>query len=146
MTFEEKEAWLNRAFELSKEWPYLREEREEVRRLRERCTDTSVSIDGGSGSASSNTTENKIVSYVAVSLRYGKTLEQQANIYLATKAEIRRAINTLKNPAERAVLSGRFLRFKKLPEIAKKLHYSVSQVKRLKKAGIEKIIIKDATK
>lgn len=146
MTFDEKEAWLNRAFELSKEWPYLREEREEVRRLRERCTDTSVSIDGGSGSASGNTTENKIVSYIAVSLRYGKTLEQQANIYLATKAEIRRAINTLKNPAERAVLSGRFLRFKKLPEIAKKLHYSVSQVKRLKKAGIEKIIIKDATK
>lgn len=144
MTFEEKEKWLNRAFELSKEWPYLKEEYDEVRRLHDRCTDISANTEPGLGSGG-NSTENKYIQYVSASRSYGKSLQMQTEIFIATKGEISRAIRTLKNPAERAVLSGRFLRFKRLPEIAKKLHYSLSQVKRLKKQGIEKIIIKEDT-
>lgn len=143
MTIQEKEAWLNRAFELAPEQAYLKEELEELRRLRDRCTDTSVNISSSSGGSGGNATEAKLITYAAAAERYSREVEEQLRHYYAVKAEIREAISSLSNPAERAILSARFLRFHKLEDIARRLHYSLSQVKRLKRRGIEKIKLKD---
>lgn len=145
MTIQEKEAWLNRAFELVPEQAYLKEELEELRRLRDRCTDTSVNISGSSGGSCGNATEAKLITYAAAAELYSREVEEQYRRYYAIKAEIKQAIDTLNDPAERAVLTGRFLRFHKLDDIARRLHYSLSQVKRLKRRGIEKIRLKDDT-
>ena len=142
--FEKKEAWLNRAFELRKERPSLDAEWRELQRLRDACTDTSVKI-GGTKVGSGNSTENKYIRYAAASDDDFKQLSADRNRYYQIRAEIKAAISALPNGAERAVLYARFIRFKKLSEIAKMTHYSISHVKRLKQRGIAHICIKDDT-
>lgn len=145
MTFKEKEAWLNRAFEFLKERPFLNEEWREMQRLRDICTDTSAKLTGSGKGNADNSTEIKYVKYADASDRYYKQLAADRNRYLKAKAEIKEAINGLPIPQERAVLLARFIRFKKLSEIAKQTHYSISHVKRLKQRGIAHICIKDDT-
>ena len=143
--FEKKEAWLNRAFELRKERPSLDEEWRELQRLRDAATDISSKISGTKG-GSGNSTENKYIRYAAASEEYYKQLSGERSRYYQIRAEIKAAIAELPNGAERAVLYARFIRFKKLSDIAKITHYSISHVKRLKQRGIEHICIKDDTK
>ena len=146
MTFEEKEAWLNRAFEMRRERPSLNEEWKELQRLRDACTDTSVKYGDKGGKANGNSTEAKYVRFADASDAYYRQLKADRERYLKAKAEIKQVINELPVAAERAVLTARFIRFKKLSEIARMTHYSISHVKYLKRRGIEHICIKDNTK
>ena len=145
MTYKEKEAWLNRAYELRKERPALIEEWKELQRLRDICTDTSVKLSGSGGRSSGNATETKYVRLADASEAYYQQVRAERERYLSVKAEIRKAINALPVAAERAVLTARFLRFKKISEIARITHYSISHVKLLKRRGIEHICIKNNT-
>ena len=139
VTKEEKKVWLNRAFQLSKNQSNLDAELEEVQHYRDKCTDISVKSGDGASRSSGNSTENNFINYAAASAAYEQSVRADKEEYYLVKNEIKCAIDALQDPMIRAVLTARYLNFKKISEIAKDQCYSKRQIERFLDIGIDSI-------
>ena len=139
MTKEEKKKWLNRAFELSLNQSNLDAELEEVRHYRDKCTDISVKTGDGASRSGGNSTEANLINYAAASAAYEQSVRTDREEYYRVKGEIKRAIDAVEDPMIRAVLTARYLNFKKTADIAKERNYSKRQIERLLDIGADEI-------
>lgn len=137
MTKEEKKNWLNRAFMLSKNQSNLDAELEEVQHYRDRCTDISVKFGDGASKSGGNSVEANLINYATASAAYERSVRADREEYYRIKGEIKKVIDEIEDPMIRAVLTARYLNFRKTSEIARDQHYSKRQIERFLDIGAD---------
>lgn len=143
MTDDEKKAWLNRPFTLFKNFKNLEEELQRINDLRAKCMSISTCSEnsGASFTHGENRTESKLVNLTEAERAYTAHVQRQIDEYYRVKDEVKNAIDGLTSPLERAVLTARFLNFKKIREIMAEQNYSKAHIIRALDSGVKHVEI-----
>lgn len=131
----EKIAWLNRAFYAEKKLKALESLRESDRERTQRITAVYGGNDKGKSDGRVNGVEDALITLAGSIEKYDRFLKE----YNTTRKEIEMAIEGLESPREEALLIYRYLGYLSMEDIAEKMHYSTSTVKRIHRKAIEKM-------
>ena len=112
-----KKEWLNRAWRLELETRALEQEKD--RAFGRACAATGQTMDDRVQTSKSNGSESKFVSYADYSMFLDKKIDQLYEI----KKEVLDAIAKVDNPVYRALLTDRYINFKKWEQIAVDIGY-----------------------
>lgn len=132
VTIEEKERWLSRARGIKLELAALEETKKEAT---EKATSTTAGYKAIVVNGSSDPHKFDYVAVLALAIK-----EREAELRKA-QAVITKAIGTVKDPTQRALLQQRYVNCKYWHEVAKSIHYSEQQTYTLHKKALKEIRI-----
>lgn len=129
-----KKEWLNRAWRLELEIRALEQEKD--RAFGRACSTTGQTTDDRVQTSKSNGSESRFASYAEYSMFLDKKIDQLYDV----KKEVLDAIAEVDNPVYRALLTDRYINFKKWEQIAVDINYDYYHViKRLHPRAVAKI-------
>ena len=125
--------WLNRAFHAEKVAMAWRAKLERDRSLAERISRTGNGTGGGQG----NGTESALVRLAQTEAETRERLRTLVNI----REEISSAIRNVDDPDMQAILVRHYLVYETFEQIAEKMHYDESTIRRKHKRALDKIAL-----
>lgn len=129
--------WLSRGWRIEREIRELEQAGEEALACATRVTAGTEGerVDGGGG----NSSERAMAAYADAATEYAALIEERIRELVAVKTEILRAVAKVGDPTLRALLTARYVNFKKWEQIALDIGYSYMQTCRLHGKALEEL-------
>lgn len=126
--------WLSRGWRIEREIRELEQAGEEALACATRVTAGTEGerVDGGGGNGS----ERAMAAYADASAEYAALIEERIRELVAVKTEILRAVAEVGDPTLRALLTARYVNFKKWEQIALDMDYSWQHVHKIHKRAL----------